>query len=415
MNSQGRCGLNKVPDQTPYQNVFLFALLLMLIGCQSELADSTTMASDASENASAALGVSAEDAPVTLRITEKVDTQASQLNAEFEFSKGKGRQVFSSPVVVYGDAKQQVEKEFTLQNRGSKTIRIERMVSSCGCSGMELSHEVLQPEQSTTLRVDFNIDPSFSQTEKKVAVKIYFNGQGVLDLVTNLHIYPGVVLSEEFRDSSRRSLDAGNVTVLADSESEFSADFVLSSISDIERNLTNEDCSLQIEDVLPKWCKVTINPLHEVTPVEGTLESGRPLFRRDHLLSISGPTDSIPAQVEVKLKTTTGLFQVFTVVLNKSRRLSASPESVVLKKISDVSFVELDRSDEFPLDIVTIETDDHLGIRLIDKDSSSAQYEISLVKQPDKPLTVFYVTFVTSDEQAVRVRVACVSTKRSKE
>lgn len=61
---------------------------------------------------------------------------------------------------------------FAVQNRGDADLRIENLVTSCGCTTARLSSSVIPPGQRADLVVTY--DPDFHPTEGQVVRLVWF-------------------------------------------------------------------------------------------------------------------------------------------------------------------------------------------------------------------------------------------------
>jgi hypothetical protein len=87
--------------------------------------------------------------------------------------KLRGPRIVVEPVVFdFGELQQHktVHKEFTVSNEGSEDLRIERVITDCGCTVAGLDEKVLAPGASTTLRVKLDTRSRLGSLRKRVLV-----------------------------------------------------------------------------------------------------------------------------------------------------------------------------------------------------------------------------------------------------
>ena len=83
---------------------------------------------------------------------------------------------------------QEARAEFVVTNRGTETVRIARIKTSCGCTGSVLDRKIIQPGESSTITGTFN--KSKRQGVNRNQLKVFLEGQ--TEPVATLHMIVNV-------------------------------------------------------------------------------------------------------------------------------------------------------------------------------------------------------------------------------
>ncbi len=80
-----------------------------------------------------------------------------------------------------------VETTFSLSNKGDKTVTIEEITTSCGCTSAEVPKKIIQPGETVPLEVTF--DPDFhKEPPGKFSRTVFVQTSEGIELETKIHI-----------------------------------------------------------------------------------------------------------------------------------------------------------------------------------------------------------------------------------
>lgn len=94
----------------------------------------------------------------------------------------------TSVEVEFKPGEQEARAEFVVTNRGTETVQIARIKTSCGCTGSVLDRNIIEPGESSTITGTFN--KSKRQGVNRNQLKVFLDGQ--TEPVATLHMIVNV-------------------------------------------------------------------------------------------------------------------------------------------------------------------------------------------------------------------------------